>query len=54
MRENYKWSAPGRDGIIAYAIARAKKIAVSKLREIARVTNLGQRTIIGSGRARKL
>ena len=43
-----------RAGIIACAIARAKKFAVSESREIARVVYLGQITNIESGRARKL
>ena len=40
-----------RAGILACAIARSKKVAVSELYEIARVTFLGQITNIGSGRA---
>ena len=40
--------------ILACAIVRAKKVAISKSREIVRVVYLDQITIIGSGRARKL
>ena len=52
--ENYKRSALGRAEILAYAIARVKKVAVSESREIARVAYLGQITNVGNGRARKL
>ena len=40
-RENNKWCAPGRAGILACAISYLKKVAVSKSREIARVAYLG-------------
>ena len=35
-------------------IGRAKKVAVTELREIARVSYVGQITNMGSGRTRKL
>ena len=54
MRENYNRSAPGRDGILAFANGRETKVAVSKLREIAQVAFLGLIMNIESGRARKL
>ena len=47
-------SAPGRVGIIACAIGRAKKVAVPDLRKIALVAFLGEIMKIGSGRALKL
>ena len=49
--ENYKRSVPERAGILAHAIPHEKRVAVSELREIARVAYLGQITNIGSGRA---
>ena len=52
--ENYKKSTLGRAGIVACAIARAKKFAVSESHEIARVAYLGQMTIIENGHAQKL
>ena len=53
MRNNYKRSAPEIAGKLACAIGRAKKVAVSKSREIGRVAYLGLIMNIGSGRARK-
>ena len=53
-RENHKRSIPRMAGIIAYAIAHAKMVAVCYSREIARVEYLGQKIIIGSGRVQKL
>ena len=53
-RENYKWSALERAEILALAIAREQKVAVSESREIARIVYLGQITNIGSSRAQKL
>ena len=49
-RENFKRSVPGGSRILARAIARTKRVAVSELRKIARVAYLGQITIIGSSR----
>ena len=54
MCEKYKRSAPGRDVILAWAIALAKMVAVSESCKIARVAYLGQISIIKGGRARKL
>ena len=53
-REYYKRYAPETARILACVIARALKVAVRELREIAWVVYLGQITIIESGRARKL
>ena len=53
-RENYKRCAPGRTGIIACTTSYSKMVAVSELREIARVAYLGQITNIGSRRVWKL
>ena len=53
-RENFKWSALGRARILAYAIGRAKKVAISESDGIVRVAYLGQIMNIGSGRVRKL
>ena len=50
MRGIFKRSALRRAEILAYVIARAKKIAVLESRKIARVAYSGQITIIGSGR----
>ena len=47
--EYWKWL----HAILACAIVRAKKVAVSESREIARVAYLAQITNIGSGRGRK-
>ena len=49
--ENDKNNASGRAGVLAWAIARANKVAVSESLEIAHVAYLGQITIIRSGRA---
>ena len=45
-RENYKWSAPTRIGILAWATVRAKKVVISVSCEIARVAILGQITMV--------
>ena len=54
MCKNYKRSAPGGARILAFAIGRAKKVAVSESCEIAHVDYLGQITNIGSSHVRKL
>ena len=54
MLKNYKTRAPGRAGILACVIERAKKVAVFELIGITRVAYLHQITNIGSGRVRKL
>ena len=53
-RENFKRSTPGKAGILASVIARAKMVVVPESREIAQVAYLGQIMNIGSGRTRKL
>ena len=52
--ENYKRSALERVRILASAIGRFKKVAVSLSHEIEQVAYLGQITNIGSSRVRKL
>ena len=52
--EIMKGVLPGGDGILASTIGRAKEVAVSESREIARVAYLGQIKSIGCGRALKL
>ena len=52
--KNYLKKGTGWAGILASAIARAKKVIVSNSWEIARVAYFGQITIIRSGRTRKL
>ena len=53
MRENSKRSAPGSNGKLISTCARAKKVAVLELCEIAPVASLGQINNIASDRAQK-
>ena len=50
--ENYKRTAPGGAGILAWAIGRTKMVVVSESHEIALVEYLEQITSIRCGRAR--
>ena len=52
--EIIKGALPRGDGTLASAIGRAKEVAFSELREIARVAYLGLITCIGRGPAIKL
>ena len=54
MRENYERAALERAWILACAIWRAKRLAVSDSRGIARAAYLSQITNIGIGCGRKL
>ena len=52
-RENSKMTAPGSNGKLTNANARAKKVVVLELHEIALIASLDQINNIGSNRARK-